>query len=402
MCFLAIIFLTYVSVYASDDSGVDLEFADYCKAGNVVIMGHFDESDGIGSVGYALKNHFSKKIEQEVPLYKCNVLFMTYPLSTSLLVKDIRAMRAVMNPQTRAYLCSVIEFETLPEGWSVLMNDTFDAIVVPDPWLVDVYKKGGVTIPIFCVPQGILVESYRSGMCEKKRSDIFTFGCVTRNLPHKNLMKLVTSFYCEFGNDPAVQLLLHTKEYFDTNLELYDFIEKNGVTNIHIIEKNLPRDEYLEFLQSLDCYVLLSRGEGFSITPREAMALGVPCILSNNTAHKTICDSGYVSWVPCPYVVDSCSFGLGGLPVRDFDCSAKDAQWALRDMYEHYDIYYARAQEGKLWVQRYEWDNVMCYYEQLFYPFSINLGEDNKVGGDGLVTSDFALFEKYKKGLSTQ
>ncbi len=171
---------------------------------------------------------------------------------------------------------------------------------------------------------------------------------------------------------------------------------------IHIIEKNLPRDEYLEFLQSLDCYVLLSRGEGFSITPREAMALGVPCILSNNTAHKTICDSGYVSWVPCPYVVDSCSFGLGGLPVRDFDCSAKDTQWALRDMYEHYDIYYARAQEGKLWVQRYEWDNVMCYYEQLFYPFSINLGEDNKVGGDGLVTSDFALFEKYKKGLSTQ
>ena len=33
--------------------------------------------------------------------------------------------------------------------------------------------------------------------------------------------------------------------------------------------------------------------EGFSITPREALAMKKPCILSNNTAHKKMCAKKY-------------------------------------------------------------------------------------------------------------
>ena len=52
--------------------------------------------------------------------------------------------------------------------------------------------------------------------------------------------------------------------------------------------------KYIEFISTFDCYVNLSKGEGFSIPPRESLALGIPCIISDNTAHKTICDSGLV------------------------------------------------------------------------------------------------------------
>ena len=125
------------------------------------------------------------------------------------------------------------------------------------------------------------------------------------------------AFLAEFGTDPSVQLRIHSrsglKNDFDLQtlknkinrrkeiikLEKLSFGKNQLTRNVEILLSSLPGSEYKSFLQSLDCYVLLSRGEGFSLTPREALALGKPCIITNNTAHQTIAKTGFV------YVVQS-------------------------------------------------------------------------------------------------
>ena len=71
-------------------------------------------------------------------------------------------------------------------------------------------------------------------------------------------------------------------------------IKQFKLTNVELTEGMLSREENIDFFRDIDCYVLVSKAEGFSITPREALAAGIPCILSNNTAHKTICETGLV------------------------------------------------------------------------------------------------------------
>lgn len=373
---------------------IELYFSDYYKVNDIVIFGTEDESDGLGTPGYVIKKYL--KNQKQYPLSDCQFIFTVYPLSTPFLAEDCQLLRGAMKDNSIAIAVSVIEFYSLPPGWADRLNTYFDMVVVPDQWLVDVYKRDGVTIPIFCIPQGILVQDYITQLPEKEQSDIFTFGSIARNFPHKNVMKMLQAFHDEFGNDNSVQFIFHTKSCFDTNFELFDYIEKNGITNIIICEKNLPREEYLSFIQSLDCYVLISRGEGFSITPREAMALGVPCLLSNNTAHTTICNSGYVSFVECPYLIDSLSFGVMGITVKDFDCDQLDVQKEMRAQYEQRRTYKQRAQEGISWANQYEWKKIVSLYETLFYPQNVILGSKNAIENNCLVTDSVALYEKYK------
>jgi hypothetical protein len=75
---------------------------------------------------------------------------------------------------------------------------------------------------------------------------------------------------------------------------LEDQFQLKKKSNISVELKELERKGYEDFLASLDCYVTTSKGEGFSIIPREVLALGIPCIITNNTAQSTICSSGFV------------------------------------------------------------------------------------------------------------
>ena len=330
----------------------------------ITIVGLCDQSDGIGSVAYALKTYMpplQADNARQVPLY-----FFTYTLSSPYLEEYLQALKK-KDPQALCVACSVVEADAIPDGWAYLLNTYFDAVVVPDQYLVEVYKKSGVNIPVYCIAQGILVAAYDNGVKKEKWTSWskrpFVFGISARNHPHKNILKVAQAFFNEFKDDPQFKLVIHTKEDAFLNETLFDFIHENNIKTIVVLEENKSRVDYIALLKSFDCYVLVSRGEGFSVTPREAMALGVPCILSNNTAHKTICATGYVQSVHCPLVVPSV-----GEPVirNDFDCTVEEVQKAMRFVYEHYELCWQRAQQGIAWAQQYEWEKIAVLYADFF------------------------------------
>ena len=56
--------------------------------------------------------------------------------------------------------------------------------------------------------------------------------------------------------------------------------------NIQLESRSLNREEYITWISSLDVYCFISSGEGYSVTPREALHLGVPTILLDAHIHS--------------------------------------------------------------------------------------------------------------------
>ena len=290
---------------------------------------------------------------------------------------------------------TMFESDAIPNLWVKILNTYYDLAVVPDPWLVKVYKKCGVNIPIFVIPLGILIEDLLQHPLKSAKNDVFTFGMSAGFWQRKNHLKLLNAFAQEFGNNDKFKLKLHGR-FGPYKVNVQKEVNKLNLKNVELIDVPLSNYEYNDFLKSLDCYVFPSQGEGFSVTPREAIALGLPCILSNNTVHKTICDSGFVLPVkadqksPAIYEVFNNS-QLGYF----YDCSLEDLCQAMLEVYNNYDQYIKNSLKGREWVKQYLWDSLKPTYLNLFRPKEIVLGDENIITDCILQTSSKKLYKKY-------
>jgi glycosyltransferase involved in cell wall biosynthesis len=333
---------------------------------------------------------------------------------------------------------TMFESTSIPYNWAKILNSKFDMAVVPDPFLVDVYKKNGVTIPIFVLPLPLQLHDFLKMRRRPEPHRPFTFGLTGGFWARKNHIRVLEAFAAEFGNRRDVKLRIHGRfGEEDIIKQLKDTIAKNKLTNVELIIKPFNRIEYLDFFKSLDCYVFLSMGEGFSITPREALACAKPCIVTDNTAQSLICYSGTVravpSNIPVPALYDChiddgaiTNYGaeylkhlecaetydaLHNLPQDDdtsllwktvgsigfqFDCTINDARAAMRDVFDNYDTFKLKAKDGREWVKRYLRENLSKKYHSLVKPASIVMGKENIIGDTFLMTNSPDLYEKYK------
>lgn len=292
---------------------------------------------------------------------------------------------------------SMFEATQVPKEWVNIFNNKFDALVVPDEYLVNIYKKSGVNIPVFIIPIGLYLKDFLSKPVKQRKNKLFTFGVSAGFWPRKNYELLVDAFTEAFGNNKNVRLIIHGRMAAAGCYEqLLIKIKSQNIKNIILIKSSFTQKQYIRFLRSLDCYVLLSKGEGFSITPREALALGIPCILSNNTAHKTICDTGFIESVSAGISEPLFDPGLGGFCGNVYNCKKEDACNSLKKVYYNYDKYRLLAHKSRKWVEQYLFNNLADYYITLIKPEKIVLGENNIIKPGILTTNSRALFNKYK------
>ena len=307
---------------------------------------------------------------------------------------------------------SMLESNAIPTQWVHILNMKFDLVIVPDEYYQDVYKNSGVTIPIFVQPHGIELEEFLKMSIRQTSQKPFVFGSTGTFMKRKNPELLIEAFYKEFGNNPHIRLKIHGRNvwYDEFNIKALQrklnpgkrirFSKlKNGRTmltsNIELILSPLSQKEYSTFFNSLDCYVLLSKGEGFSLTPRESLALGKPCIISDNTAHRTIAQTGFVYAVPSNLEEPAYYANFIGQQGYNFNCSLDDARKALREVYSNYQLYLEKAIEGRKWVEGYLWKNVKTRFLNFIKPKKVLLGEENKVTDDYLMTSSKKLHAQY-------
>jgi glycosyltransferase involved in cell wall biosynthesis len=296
---------------------------------------------------------------------------------------------------------SVFESTKIPEAWVKTLNEKFDAVVVADPFFKSVYRKCGVKIPIFHIPLGIFIDEFLQKPLKQAPAKPFVFGTCARFFIRKNHELLLKAFVQEFGRNKNVILKMNgggvrgVEKIFTLMKKI---IATSKITNVYVTNNALSWPDYVEYMSEIDCYINISQGEGFSITPREALAVGIPCIVTDNTAQKTICESGCVRVVPSniliPLKKDRESIG------NRFDCTSKDVRAALRDVYKNYDFYLTKAKEGRSWVQQYRWINLQKKYMNLVIPNKLILGDKNEVTDDYLMTNSQKLYDKYQELLN--
>lgn len=290
---------------------------------------------------------------------------------------------------------SVYETTKLPSSRVAGINAYCDAVIVPDQWLVDVYKTSGIKKPIFVLPLVLDLKSLLDCPIKKQANKQFVFGFSGVFLAHgrKNHERLMEAFVAEFGGNRDVELVLHGRGFEGAGLQ--DVLKPFNALQTHNITlacNGFDRKGYEDFLASLDCYVSVAKGEGFSIIPREILALGIPCILANNTAQKTICNTGFV----CP-VVSNIEEKATELAGNWFNTRREDLRVALRDAYDNYVFYLEQARKGREWVKQYLAENLAAKYRSLVAPKLVILGDKNELADDYIMTNSPELFEKYKK-----
>jgi len=371
-------------------------------------MGYIKASDGIGqiipNILTSLKNDLKIKFipTKQTSLDNLSKEVLGFAKNPGSLGNDkfilhtwlshLNAVKKTPNKINVAYImCETTQF---PKQTAQIINKNFDAIAVPDIFLLNIFKNSGVRIPIFVLPLIVNLQKFLEVPIKKHPNKIFTFGCTAAFWERKNHLLLIKAFNQEFGNNPNVKLKLHGRfgEMYNT---LKEFIQNKNIINVEINEQLLSQEHYIETLKSFDCFVLVSKGEGFSIPPREALALGIPCIISNNTSHTTICNSGFAKAVKANKIT-SAKNGLQSSQIGfNFDCNLNDVKIALREVYNNYSAYLKKSCNGKQWTMQYLPENLRLKYLNLIKPKKVILGSKNIITNEYLMTNSKNLFIKY-------
>jgi glycosyltransferase involved in cell wall biosynthesis len=254
--------------------------------------------------------------------------------------------------------------------------------------------------PIFVIPLSVDLQHMLDTPIKKKRNDVFTFMNLSAIVSRKNQINLLKGFHQAFGNDDKVRLTFNSRLFKkDTYNKLKSYIKENNITNVQITTETLSKQEYLDLLKTADCYINVARGEGFSVQPREAMALGIPVIVSNNTAQTTIANSNLVLPVESNKSIPAYNEFLKLYLGNDFDTDVDKIAEAMKEVYGNYDYYLSKSAKMRDWSRSYHYDNISLLYRNLVKPKKLILGNKNEVTADYLETNSQELYNKYKEDL---
>ena len=167
---------------------------------------------------------------------------------------------------------AIVPFETtrVPQSWVGRING-FDALFVPCEQNIQMFRDSGVKIPIELIHWGVDKEKFYPLV--RPERDVFTFGTMGALSVRKGTDVLVKAFQEAFPREQDVRLIC--KSSYNT----YPFNTPDPRVKVHLAP--WPHQDLLNlFFGQIDCFVFPTRGEGFGLTPLEAMATGIPSIVT--------------------------------------------------------------------------------------------------------------------------
>jgi len=248
-------------------------------------------------------------------------------------------------------LYTMIEGDMVPPSWYEYL-EMADHILVPNKWVQSVFEKAGFdSTPI---PLGFDPELFYP---VPRNNKIYTFLHYEAFQDRKGWRDLLYAWMHSglAENEFECQLILKTVKPFT---EVYERLESEHLVlpyNVRVICGELPHESIPPLLHNADCFVFPSRGEGFSITPLEAMATGLPTILTKGHSHMEYYNEDYMYGVKCDIPIPATyhNWEDEGNFVR---CTAKDLGDTLRYVYENKEEAILKGSDAVEYVSKYSYD----------------------------------------------
>ena len=261
---------------------------------------HFHAQDGIGrharSFAMVLKTY-----AQVSPLYffrpPAQMHMEGYPLpkprlwdlsAPAICLSTIDAQRKIPGNTQIAY--TVWETTKIPEPYLRYL-DSVDQIWLPTEWGKAIFVNCGIDASrIRVVPEGVDSDRFKPADVAVNNK-VFRFLCIGKWEQRKGIDDLIKTFCREFKHQEPIELIIHG---FNSSLpqlniaaKIKQICHQQGQQNARIIISNpKPLGELIALMQQCDAFVLPTRAEGWGLPILEAMACGLPCIVTDYSGHR--------------------------------------------------------------------------------------------------------------------
>lgn len=179
--------------------------------------------------------------------------------------------------------------DRLPSKWADILNDHFDIALFSSRHLEHVARSSGVRIAIGTLPIGLDLKPDPTRRIGEPESRTVRIGALAAFHERKGHDLLLEAFASVLGNNPGAELVIHSNLAFGTTYErLAQTVADLGLHNVRLSNSDLSKAETMQLLASCDVVTSCSRGEGYSIGLREALAHGKVLAASDIGAHQDL------------------------------------------------------------------------------------------------------------------
>jgi glycosyltransferase involved in cell wall biosynthesis len=243
---------------------------------------------------------------------------------------------------------TMVENTRIGKKWTEWCNK-MDAIFVPSDYLIEVFKESGVKRPVISVRQGIDSRKFPYQERIRKPNGKFVFGTVGYQDERKNWKDLVQAFCSEFDHNESVELWIKNTNPYWVHTLFSD-------SRIRIINRMYSFEEVQRLYSFFDCFVFPSHAEGSGLPPREAMATGIPAIVTNWSGLTEISDPS-ISYPLQPTTIDFPDIRGVEQPGFMARIDVHELMYLMRYVYEHQDEVKEKGKKASEFIHKnYCWE----------------------------------------------
>jgi len=196
---------------------------------------------------------------------------------------------------------SMWEFTNIPQAW-VSGSNSVPAVFVPCLHNKELWVRAGTRVPVHVVPLGInkyvfyyrpdntfdgprMVSTCTEPVEYRRTFNGFTFMMTGTVCPRKQPRLVYDTFNKLFADKNDVRLIMKTPKRMPLGYK--------ETHNIKIIAETWNPVRIADLLRESDCFLYPTRGEGFGLSPVEAMAVGSTAIVTDWSGPADYLDDEY-------------------------------------------------------------------------------------------------------------